>query len=309
MAQEWTPIQVDQRNFGTQQQRLLDDLNRPDFSQFAPTYLQDSIRFYQRKPFFFSEMDNSGVPFWGNAPASGTPTPNLIYPQGATITDIASDSNQYVFVNLISGTAGATRPVFTPTLYVPVSPSTPPTSGTTVDGGCLWATAAPWRPGIWTQLSTIPFQNQYVPPIDYIAPKLVEVTWSGNMRIAMTKITYTLLREYDVIRYSPPTTYPTWWAWFQQQIYFWPYPVGFYPITLSYTTAPSLPRSATDVSFWTTQAEALIRYDAEARICAAVLGDMESAQRYQVLAARELSILMSQQTQQHETQGIPPDVW
>jgi hypothetical protein len=125
----------------------------------------------------------------------------------------------------------------------------------------------------------------------------------------MTKITYRDLREYDVIRYSPPTTYPTWWAWFQQQIYLWPYPVSFYPITLSYTTAPALPRSATDVNFWTTQAEALIRFEAEARLCEAVLNDLESSQRYRGLAARELAILMSQQTQQHETAGIPPDVW
>lgn len=314
MAQEWSLVQSDQRNFGTMQTRLLDDLNRPDLSQFAPTYIQDAIRFYSRKPFFFSEMDNTSVPFWGNAPATGTPTPNLIYTQGATITDVASDNNQYVFVNLIAGTADATRPVFTPILYAPAAQSSPPvfnptSAGTTVDGGCLWATVAPWRPGIWTQLATVPFQNQYVPPIDYIAPRIVEVTWAGSMRIGMTKITYKELREYDVIRYSPPTTYPTWWAWFQQQIYFWPYPVGFYPITLSYTTAPALPRTATDVNFWTTQAEALIRYEAAARICWAVLGDMEGAQRYYLLAGREMSILMSQQTQQHSTQGIPPDVW
>jgi len=36
---------------------------------------------------------------------------------------------------------------------------------------------------------------------------------------------------------------------------------------------------------------------------------MESAQRFQALVMRELAILMSQQTQQHSTAGIPPDVW
>ena len=317
MPQQWTLAQADNRNFGTMQQRLLDDLNRPDMSQFAPTYIQDAIRYFQRKPFFFSEMDNTTDLAWGNAPApGGAGTGSLYYTQGATIMEVASDNNQYAFVNLVAGTGGATRPTFTPNLFVlpglgsgGAPPVFVPGTGTTIDGQCLWATVGPALPALYTQLTTVPYQNQYVPPLDYVAPRLVEVTWSGNLRVAMTKITYTQLREYDVIRYSPPTTYPSWWAWFQQQIYFWPYPIGFYPITLSYTTAPALPKNSSDANFWTTQAEALIRYEAAARICVAVLNDMESAQRYQALVLREMAILMSQQTQQHSTAGITPDVW
>ncbi len=187
-----------------------------------------------------------------------------------------------------------------------------PSVGTVPDNGCLWATAGPWQTGIYTQLATVPSQNQYVPPIDYVQPTRIEVTWNNNLRIGMTWLPYDVMRDYDVIRPTPPTTYPSYWSFYQQRISFWPYPISFYPITLSYMTAPPLPLSADDSTFWQTQAEALIRYWAEARISEAILQDQEAAARFYALARQELNALVSQRIQQTnvgEDTGIPAAAW
>lgn len=308
--QEWSATQPDTRNFGQQIARLLDDLNRQDLLSIGQSYLQDAARFFQRKPFFFSELDNSQVPPWAAS---------LYYTQGATIFATASDGNVYAFVNLIAGTNGAGIPTFDPTIYTTPSGMTSPPQfvpgpGTTADGNVLWATVAAWPgPGVqFTQLTTVPFQNQYVPPLDYIAPRRVEVTWSSNLRIGMTKQTYEELRELDKIRPTPPVTYPTFWTWFQQQIYLWPYPVGFYPMTLSYRTGVPIPLQVTDSNYWTTTAEALVRYYAAYRISKAVLQDDVAAANYQMMVAEELAALTSQRIQQDtgdNGSGIPPDIF
>jgi hypothetical protein len=319
MAQEWSATTPDTRDFGQQIQRLLDDLNRPDMQSIAQFYLQDAARYFQRKPFFFSDIVNDRTPGWGQTSPTSAVLPNLFYPHGSTIVATASDNNQYAFVNLTGGTAGATIPTFTPILFtVPSNVTSPPHytlgPGTTQDGGALWATVVPW-PGQgvqFTQLCCIPFQNQYTPPLDYVAPRRIEVTWSGNLRIEMTKVSYGELRDYDVIRPTPPTTYPTFWAWFQQQIYLWPYPVGFYPITLSYRTGVPIPLQVTDSNFWTTQAEALVRAYAAYRIWKVVLQDDVAAASYQMLAAEELAAMTSQMVQQDQGgagSGIPADVF
>ena len=319
MPQEWASTTPDTRTFGLQISRLLDDLNRPDLQTQAESYLQDAARYFQRKPFFFSETDNSGVFGWGQTSATSAVAGSLFYTQGATIFATASDSKVYAFVNLIAGVAGATIPTFTPTIYtVPTGLTSPPqftaTAGTTVDGACLWATVAAWPgPGVvYTNLSTVPFQNILTPPLDYISPRRIEVTWSGNLRIEMTKVTYGELRNLDVIRPTPPTTYPTYWAWFQQTILLWPYPVGFYALTASYYTGTPVPQLVTDSNYWTTQAEALIRYYAAYRICKVVLQDDVGAAQYQMLASEELAALVSQGIQQNTGgagSGIAADIW
>lgn len=399
MAQGWLPTAPDQRTFALQLQRLLDDLNKPDLMTLGVPYLQDAIRHFQRKPFFFNDTDNTTPQTWAPAtyytqgatlmvparhyvdfPAAVLAgreyfpwTANHAYDIGFTI-EIVNDEGLTSFQTvLVPGVSGATEPTWTAPLYgqtqdgtvtwiclyrdrnpdtpvlavvnltaglsqdgsgtgelppdnpvplftttpftIPPGTTSPPaytrTLGTTVDGGCLWATVGTWS-NVYTQLATVPYQNQYVPPLDYVAPRRVEVTWSGNLRIGMTGITYDELRDYDVIRPTPPTTYPTWWAWYQQQVYFWPYPIGFYPITLSYRASPPLPREADDTNFWTTKAEALIRYFAAGRISEAIMQDMEAAQKFYVLANQELSALVGQRIQQEnrgEGDGIPAQPW
>jgi hypothetical protein len=353
----------------------LDDLNRPELQNIVQQYLQDAIRYFQRKPFFFNDTDNVALASWtadyyvtqgatilvpaqaaAVVPPGPTWLPSNVYAAGDiivdsngnaqlavvggtsgtiqpgwatsafsqtadntviwTLTSIAG-TTAVIAVNLTAGIAGATVPTFTQTLYtVPTTLTSPPaftpTLGTTPDNGCLWATVANYSGGIWTQLSTVPYQNQYTPPLDFVAPKRVEVTWSGNLRIGMTRIGYDELRDYDVIRPTPPTTYPTWWTWYQQLLYFWPYPVGFYPVTLSYRTAPPLPINATDANFWTQQGEALVRHYACGLILEAVVHDAEAAQEHYDLAKQELGVLIGEriaQTNIGEGSGIPATPW
>ena len=77
MSQEWAATTPDQRTFGAQIGRLLDDLNKPDLSGQAQSYLQDAARYFQRKPFFFNESDNSAVPGWGQTSVGGAVVGNL----------------------------------------------------------------------------------------------------------------------------------------------------------------------------------------------------------------------------------------
>ena len=67
MGSEWSPSAVDQRTFAQQQARVTDDLNRPDLIAQAPQYLQDAMRLFQRKAFFFNDTDNTNVPNWARS--------------------------------------------------------------------------------------------------------------------------------------------------------------------------------------------------------------------------------------------------
>jgi len=270
------------------------------------------MRYFQRRPFFFNETDNTAIPSWAAA---------TNYPQGSTITGVTGGVT-YVFCALNSGLSDpATQPTWPSTIFtVPASPATPPpasgTAGTVNDNGgaptgIIWANIGVFQTGIYTQLATVYNVNQYVPPIDYVSPSIVEVTWSLNIRKQMTMISYQDLRAYDVIRPTPPESYPTMWAWFQQQIYLWPYPNSFYPITLSYRSAPQLVTLTTDYNFWTTTAERLIRKYAQASIEREVLKDPQSAQVSMSAATEELNALRSQGIQMDNSggAGIPASPW
>ena len=309
MAESFTAAQQDLRTFGDQQTRLLADLNRPNLQNLVEDYLRDAMRFFSRKPFFFNDTDNTALSDWAAA---------TIYPQGSTIlTSIAGTS--YIIVALNEGTSGAVKPTFPTTLFtVPSSPAFPPpapgTPGTVIDNSGVnqidWATVAIQAAGqsIWTQLTTVYGVNVYDSPIDWVAPQLVEVTWSGNLRIAMPSVSYRTLRSYDVIRPTPPTTYPTMYAWFQESFYFWPYPVGFYPITLSYRTAPAVPINVTDSNFWTTRAEALVRNYANYLMQKNIVHDDAAAADALEIADKELVSLTGMRMAQDEG-GITPEPW
>lgn len=316
MSEGYTTLQQDLRTFGDQQQRLLEDLNRPDLSGIVIKYLQDAMRYYQRFPFFFSDLDNTAAVAW----AASTH-----YPQGSAI-QFTNGGNTYLAVALNAGLSNATTaPTFPTTIFqIPQGsplPFPPPASGTagTVDDnggaptGIIWATVinlttARQTQQFWTQLVTVYNVNQYIPPIDYVAPRLVEIT-AASMRYALQSVPYPELRGMDVIRPTPVTVYPQFWAWYQEQIYVWPYPNGFYPLTLSYRTAPQLARNATDVNFWTTDAELMVRAYAEFLIQMKVLKDPDAAQAAYAVAQRELLAIKSQTISQQVPMGIPPDVW
>lgn len=303
MPQQWPATAVDNRNFGQQIQRLLDDINRPNLAAQASAYLQDSMRFYQRKPFFFSDTDNTAVLNWQS---------HTIVTQGTTVID-PFGNNYWVALN--AGTTGALMvfPVGGPVFAPPGTNALPPpplgTPGTIGDNGIIWANNGPVLPGVYAQLSTVYNINQLTMPIDLVAFSRVEVTWQLTQRIEMQPISYGELRDYDMIRPTPPATYPTWYCWYQQQLYLWPYPAGLYPVTLSYRTAPMLAQLPTDSNFWTTTAEAMIRYDAEGRIQRELIHDEEAAQTCFASADVEYKVLQQQTSQQDVRHGITPDIW
>ncbi len=320
---------TDGRTFAEQVARTLDDLNRPDLVQAVPEYLRDAIRYWRRKPFFFSDVDNAdtGGPA-GTGTATGAPPPwaaNTFFPQGAAIQAQATDGNTYVYVQLTfgGGVSGATQPSFTPALYpLPFQASFPvyaPGVGVTQDGTLLWANAAfltgPAPPpgatsqiGIWTQLSTVPNWNQVTPPIDYAVPRLVEVT-AANLRFELIPLTYRELRSYDVIRPAPITVYPVYWAWYQQMIYLWPYPNGFYPLTISYRSYMALPQAPSDSNYWTTVAERMIRCYARGFINRDYLANARQAADDFAEGDREFRALRAQSNQMQVLQKIPPSSW
>jgi len=308
MPSEWTSQQVDNRTFGDQWSRVLDDLNKPDFLVQAQQYLQDAMRFFSRRPFFFNDFDNTNVPVWA---------PSTIYTQGATI-QASVGGTIYSFVAMNQGTSGLVAPTWPTTLFVAPTTGFPPppvgTAGTVIENGgpptgILWANTGPFQLGMTTGFTTVYQINQYILPIDLIMLRRVEVTWAGNLRIGMVEIPYDELRDYDVIRPFSPATYPAWFAWYQQQLYFWPYPVAQFPITLSYRGAPPIPVKATDSNIWTTQAEACIRYHAEGRLYKLLIHDEVAAQDCFQMAEEEYRQLVTQGAEQTKIQGIVPSEW
>lgn len=308
MPSEWPLSQNDVRTFGTQIQRVADDLNRPDLLSVIPSYLQDAMRWYQRKTFFFNDTDNSAVPTYQN---------NVFVTQGASI-QVNVGGTVYNFVALTSGVTMAagqpswpTAPFTTPTLVFPPPPVG--TVGTVIDNPgpnqIVWANNGTYQQGSTTGWSTVYYIGQYQPPIDLIKINLLEVTWQGNIRIPMTEVPYALLRAWDTIRPFPPATYPSWYAWYQQQIYFWPYANGQYPITLSYRSAPPLANAPGDTNIWTTSFEAGIRYYAEGLIQQNLIHDKQAADDCFALSAIEFTNIQSQKVAQEDSVGLVPSEW
>jgi hypothetical protein len=308
MPEAYPPSSADLRTFGNLVQAILDDLHRPDLQNLVPRYVRAAIDFYSRQPFFFTQVENSPIQAW---------QAGLYYPVGTSIYDTASDTNHYIFVVVQAGVSGNIKPTFTPSIFT--SPGPPIFNagqiGTTVDSGVVWATAKPWpvstnsipAKSFWSQLSSVPYLNQYVPPVDYTAPYLIEITWA-SLRVPLIKISYPELRNMDLIRPAPVTTYPVNWAWYQQQIYIWPYPADFFPLTLSYYSAPFPPVNAIDSNWWTTVAEALIRSYSRARINLEVIRDTEAYQADMQAAKDEFISLRVKEFSQQDG-PIPGDVW
>lgn len=319
MAQQWPQSQVDNRTFGQLISRTLDDLNRPQLQGIVTSYLQDSMRFWQRKPFFFTDSDNGAPLTW---------QPGQIATRGTTIQFTAATGLVYNFVAANHGTTGATAPNFASIINLPFTPPVslghppplpPPPLGTagTIDDnggpptGIRWLNNGLIIGGFRAnpQLSTLYHVNEYELPIDLVAFTRVECTWARTIRIELAPYSYAELRGLDMIRPTPPTTYPTLYAYYMSKLYVWPYPVGLYPITLSYRSAPPIAQLSDDVNIWTTQGEAMVRHYAEARINEAVTGDQQMAQLCFDLANQEFLDLQQQTSQRDVRAGIPPSIW
>jgi len=319
LSQQWPQTQVDQRTFGAQQQRTIDDLNRPQLQGIVTTYLQDAMRFWQRKPFFFTSADNQDPLVW---------TAGVFATQGCTIQYTDPSGAVWAFV---AANAGLTDPVNAPnfqsvvgqSFVVPPStnppPLPPPPAGTpgTIDdnggppNGIRWINNGPILGGYKRnpQLTTVYGVNQYALPLDMIAFTRVEITWARTIRAELAPASYGELRNLDTLGPAPPTTFPNTYAYYHGQLYIWPYPVGLYPITFSYRSAPPIAQNATDSNIWTTQAEAMVRHYAEGRINEAVIGDQQMAVLCFDLANQEFLDLQQQTSQRDVRAGIPPSDW
>jgi hypothetical protein len=311
--QQWPQTQVDQRTFGQLLQRTLDDLNRPQLQGIATSYLQDSMRFWQRKPFFFTEADNSDPLVW---------TASVFATRGCTIQYTSVAGPVYRFVASNMGTTGTTAPNFESALstsFVPPGSVTPPpippppvgSPGTVQDNQIIWLNDGQIIGGYHAnpQLSTVYNTNEYDLPIDLVAFTRVECTWAHSTRVELAPYSYRELRDMDMIRPTPPTTYPTCYAYYKSKLYVWPYPVAQYPLTFSYRSAPVIAQNAQDTNIWTTQAEAMVRHYAEGRINEAVIGDQQMAQLCFDLANQEFLDLQQQTSQRDVRAGIPPSDW
>src|SRR6185312_5353968 len=103
--------------------------------------------------------------------------------------------------------------------------------------------------------------------------------------------------------------YPSWYSFFQQQIYLWPYPSGLYPITLSYIGPPPLVKLPDEISVWTTQAEGCIRQYAEGLLNRLVIHDDEAAQQCFAQSQIEFMELVSQAIRLDQGNGVRPSEW
>lgn len=311
-----SPPAFDTRTLGTMLARVLDELNRPDLQSQALNYIQDAVRRWRRRPFFFNDRDNTRIAVW---------EASHYYTMGATIrTAPLSDGRRYAMVCVVPGTSGAVEPTWTPDVYSTslmvdrriVTGSL----GTFQDNTVLWANAGLFsgpmgsadfaQDGVtssfWTQLSTVPGVNVYTPPLDFVSINRFEVT-SQNFRIQLYPRTYWWIRDQDVLRPGPPTIYPTDYAYYEQQFFLWAYPNSFYPLTLSYRGAAPVPVNLTDSNYWTTEAEALIRTFAKGKIELEVIHDTEAATACFSSAKDEFIELQRHGIAQQETSGVPPE--
>ena len=282
------------------------------------------MRFWQRRAFFFNDTDNTFVPGWTASGAN--PGLNQFYQAGATIqVPIPTVINPgpppliqnvpYAFVAMNAGVAGTTPPVWPIDPFVtpsnpPVFPPPPPgTPGTVTDGTIVWANNGPFQQNVTTSFTTLYQINQYFMPIDRVMIRRLEVNWQGNLRIAMTEVPYDTLRDWDVITPFAPATYPSWYSWYMEKVYLWPYPAGLYPVTISYRGAPPLARLPGDTNIWTTKAEAMVRLYAEGLMNRIVLHDEEAAQQCFLQSEEEYKALVSQAVAQEAYRGIQPSDW
>ncbi len=321
IQQDWdtAPPAFDVRTLGMMLARVLDELNRPDLQSQAISYIQDAVRRWRRRSFFFNDRDNMRVGRWHEL---------QYYTMGATIRTAAlTDGRRYAMVCVVPGNGSATtEPTWTTDIYQTSTMVNgrivTGTLGTFQDNEVLWANAGLFSgpmgsadfaqdgdlSSFWTQLSTVPGVNQYTPPLDFISLNRFEVT-SQNFRIQLAPRSYQWIRDQDVLRPGPPTIFPTDYAYYEQQFYLWAYPNSFYPLTLSYRGAAPVPVNLTDSNYWTTEAEALIRTFAKGKIELEVIHDQEAAQACFSSAKDEFLELMRHGNAQHETSGVPPEPW
>lgn len=112
-------------------------------------------------------------------------------------------------------------------------------------------------------------------PNDILQVDVLSITVNGRKYV---------LREwsYETMERIASTTntfgQPTAWAWYDDEIRFYPVPDATYTVTISYHQSIGVPATDGASNAWTNEAEELIRNAAKRRLCLGKLRDPEGAQ-------------------------------
>lgn len=119
------------------------------------------------------------------------------------------------------------------------------------------------------------------------------VTTVNNRIYKLEQVSYEHLEDIDA-GVTPLSGYPRLWAWYAEQIRFYPSPNNEYLMTVSYQYERPVLSADSDENFWTTEAEELIRNRAKKDICMSVLTDPDRAQLCASMEAAALKSLKAQ---------------
>lgn len=128
------------------------------------------------------------------------------------------------------------------------------------------------------------------------------VTTVNNRIYKLDQVSYEHLEDIDA-GVTPLSGYPRLWAWYAEQIRFYPSPNNEYLMTVSYQYERPVLSADSDENFWTTEAEELIRSRAKKDLAMSVMYDDQIAQAsaamenmaFKSLKAQTVKLLSSNQ--------------
>lgn len=318
--QGWTKYAFDQRTFGDLVSAVIDELDKPNLQQPAILAAQDAVRFWRRKPLFYTERDNRSMSTFGWVAG-------MFWSMGATIKRTVGLVD-YAFVACTEGFSGMVEPTWPATIL------TPPQWGILIDNTLLgavqdnqvvWANAGLWsgatqssvqtggydqygRSRYWTQLSMVPNLNQYRLPLDFVSPVSIRVTVNG-IRYPIEWFPYERYSILDIVQPPPLGNYPSQYTYTEQDLLIWQYPNQFSPMLLIYKGPDQPPEKPTDINMWTTVGARLIKLYAKGILNKEVIRDAEAAVADMSAADEEFSALELEGIGKTITSGIPPEEW
>lgn len=119
------------------------------------------------------------------------------------------------------------------------------------------------------------------------------VTTVNNRIYKLDQVSYEHLEDIDA-GVTPLSGYPRLWAWYAEQIRFYPSPNNEYLMTVSYQYERPVLSADSDENFWTTEAEELIRSRAKKDLAMSVMYDDQIAQASAAMENMALKSLKAQ---------------
>lgn len=119
------------------------------------------------------------------------------------------------------------------------------------------------------------------------------VTTVNNRIYKLDQVSYEHLEDIDA-GVTPLSGYPRLWAWYAEQIRFYPSPNNEYLMTVSYQYERPVLSADSDENFWTTEAEELIRSRAKKDLAMSVMYEDQIAQASAAMENMALKSLKAQ---------------